>query len=78
MLVGPGSKGRIFPSAEFFKYFGSNSKIKVGSTAQKKGFDGPVIGAKMSEKNQRNFDDETMKAGQNIIGLQVNSIPASS
>ena len=44
----------------------------MGSTAQKKGFDGPVIGAKMSEKNQRNFDDETMKAGQNIIGLQVN------
>ena len=73
MLVGPGSKGGdFFPSAEFFKYFGSNSKIKVGSTAQKKGFDGPVIGAKMSEKNQRNFDDETMKAGQNIIGLQVN------
>ena len=28
----------------------------------------------MSEKNQRNFDDETMKAGQNIIGLQVQSI----
>ena len=44
---------------------------KVGSTAQKKGFEGPVIGAKMSSKNERNFDAETMKAGQNIIGLQV-------
>ena len=43
----------------------------MGSTAQKKGYDGPVIGAKMSERNVRNFDADTMKAGQNIIGLQV-------
>ena len=45
--------------------------FQVGSTAQKKGYDGPVIGAKMSERNVRNFDADTMKAGQNIIGLQV-------
>jgi hypothetical protein len=50
----------------------------VGSTAQKKGFEGPVIGAKMSNKNVRKFDEETMKAGQNIIGLQMGTNQGSS
>jgi len=50
----------------------------VGSTAQKKGYNGPVIGAKMSEKNERNFDEETMKAGQNIIGLQMGTNQGAS
>ena len=47
------------------------NSIQIGSTAQKKNFDGPVIGAKMSAKNSRNFSNEKMKAGQNVIGLQV-------
>jgi len=50
----------------------------VGSTAQKKGYDGPVIGAKMSERNVRNFDADTMKAGQNIIGLQMGTNQGAS
>lgn len=29
------------------------------------------IGVKYSEKQERNFDDATMKAGQCVIGLQV-------
>ena len=29
------------------------------------------IGIKYSEKQERNFDDATMKAGQCVIGLQV-------
>lgn len=39
--------------------------------AQKKKFDGPVIGAKMADKNQRNFSEDKLKAGRNVIGLQV-------
>jgi hypothetical protein len=50
----------------------------VGSTAQKKGFEGPVIGAKMSNKNVRDFDEETLRAGQNIIGLQMGTNQGSS
>lgn len=32
---------------------------------------GVDIGVKYSEKQERNFDDATMKAGQCVIGLQV-------
>lgn len=34
------------------------------------------IGVKYADKQQRNFDDEKMKAGQCVIGLQViNTFP---
>lgn len=39
--------------------------------AQKKGFEGPVIGAKMADQNVRNFSAEKLNAGRNVIGLQV-------
>jgi hypothetical protein len=39
---------------------------------------GVDIGVKYSEKQQRNFDDATMKAGQCVIGLQVGTSPLSS
>mmetsp|Transcript_17286 Transcript_17286/g.45068 ORF Transcript_17286/g.45068 Transcript_17286/m.45068 type:complete len:185 (+) Transcript_17286:62-616(+) len=43
----------------------------LGRVAQKNGFKGPVIGAKMSEKNERNFSPEQLKAGDGIVGLQA-------
>ena len=43
----------------------------VGSAAQKNGFSGPVIGAKLSTKNERNFDSKILKAGQGVIHLQM-------
>lgn len=36
------------------------------------------IGVKYSEKQERNFDDATMKAGQCVIGLQVGTTPDGS
>lgn len=38
-------------------------------------YSGVDIGVKYSEKQERNFDDATMKAGQCVIGLQVGARP---
>jgi len=32
---------------------------------------GPNLGPKPSEKNQRNFSEEQLKAGETVIGLQA-------
>ena len=45
---------------------------KLGGQAQKQGFDGPVIGVKQGTQNKRDFSEDQLKAGQNVIGLQVN------
>lgn len=45
--------------------------------AKTKGMQSGVdIGVKYSEKQQRNFDEAKMKAGQCVIGLQVSCPPA--
>ncbi len=45
----------------------------LGRRAQKKGFSGATLGPKESDKQAREFDEATMKAGQGIIGLQMGS-----
>lgn len=58
---------------------GSGSRLPLPDTpstpplqAKTKGLQSGVdIGVKYSEKQERNFDDATMKAGQCVIGLQV-------
>jgi len=50
----------------------------IGSMAQKKKFDGPVIGAKMADANQRNFSEDKLKAGLNVIGLQMGTNQVAS
>lgn len=37
--------------------------------AQKKKFNGPVLGPKMSDANVRDFTDEQLRAGQASLGL---------
>ncbi len=37
--------------------------------AQKKKFNGPVLGPKMSDSNQRDFTEEQLRAGQTMVGL---------
>ena len=44
---------------------------KVGGQAQKQGYAGATIGIKQGSENKREFSDEQLKSGQNIIGLQV-------
>ncbi len=50
----------------------------LGGLAQKQGFDGPVIGKKMATENKRAFDENTLKAGQSVIGLQYGSNKGAS
>lgn len=37
--------------------------------AQKKKFNGPTLGPKMSDSNAREFTDEQLRAGQSSLGL---------
>ena len=50
-----------------------NTFISLGSTAQKNGYDGPAFGPKISDKNIREFDEETLREGKLVIGLQMGS-----
>lgn len=43
----------------------------LGSLAASKGVSGPMIGTKYAAANKRDFDEETQRAGRNVIGLQV-------
>jgi len=46
--------------------------------AQKKKFEGPVIGAKMADENRRDFSQATLQAGKNIISLQMGTNQVAS
>lgn len=49
-----------------------NTLCQLGSMAQKKGFNGPTLGPKIAEKNERGFTEEDVKAGrEGHIGLQA-------
>jgi len=50
----------------------------LGGMAQKNGFDGPTLGARVSSENKRDFDDSVLKAGQSVIGLQYGSNKGAS
>ena len=45
---------------------------------QKKGWKGPVLGVKVASENKRNFDEDVMKAGQSMIGLQYGTNKGAS
>merc|ERR1711902_342424 len=42
----------------------------LGGMTQKKGWTGPTLGVKVASENKRNFDQDVLKAGQSVIGLQ--------
>lgn len=50
----------------------------LGGMAQKKHFDGPVIGVRVSDTNKRNFSETQLKASHQIIGLQYGSNKGAS
>jgi len=50
----------------------------LGGMTQKKGWSGPVLGVKVASENKRNFDDDVLKAGQSVIGLQYGSNKGAS
>ncbi|CAF1039944.1 unnamed protein product [Didymodactylos carnosus] len=41
----------------------------LGRQAQKKNFKGPALGVKLSDKNERQFTNEQLRAGDGMIGL---------
>jgi len=50
----------------------------LGGMSQKKSWEGPVLGVKIANENKRNFDEETLKAGKNLIGLQYGTNKCAS
>lgn len=50
----------------------------LGGMAQKKNFDGPVIGVKVANENKRSFSETQLKASHQIIGLQYGSNKGAS
>jgi len=50
----------------------------LGGLAQKKSYDGPVLGVKVSIENKRNFSQDTLLESQKIIGLQYGSNKGAS
>ena len=55
-----------------------NTNLFLSFQAQKNGFDGPTLGARVSSENKRDFDDSVLKAGQSVIGLQYGSNKGAS
>jgi len=51
-------------------YMVVDNLFTLGGLAQKNGFAGPHLGVKPATENKREFDDDVIKAGQNVIGLQ--------
>ena len=48
------------------------------SQAQKKSWEGPALGVKVASENKRNFNEDTLKAGQSMIGLQYGTNKGAS
>jgi len=45
--------------------------IQLSSKSLSKGFQGPSIGVKLAEANKRDFDENKLREGRNVIGLQM-------
>lgn len=46
--------------------------------AQKQGFDGPTLGPREASENRREFSEEQLAEGKNVIGLQMGSNKGAS
>ena len=51
--------------------------FKLSAVATKKGYDGPQIGVKIADKNVREYDEQKLREGRNVIGLQVCCVKSS-
>lgn len=55
-----------------------NGIIALGRKAQTIGYDGPALGPAESSENKREFTEEQMNAGKNVIGLQAGTNKCAS
>merc|ERR1712111_6300 len=59
-------------------YMVVDNLYSLGGMAQKKSWEGPALGVKVPTENKRNFDEDTLKAGQSMIGLQYGTNKGAS
>merc|ERR1739836_248752 len=59
-------------------YMVVDNLFSLGGMAQKKSWEGPALGVKVASENERNFDEDTLKAGQSMIGLQYGTNKGAS
>nr|CAB3232115.1 calponin-1 [Phallusia mammillata] len=52
--------------------------FNLSSMSLKKGFTGPSIGVKMANKNERELDEQKLREGRNVIGLQMGTNQGAS
>lgn len=59
-------------------YMVVDNLFTLGGLAQKLGFSGPQLGVRVATANKREFDEQVLKAGQSVIGLQYGSNKGAS
>jgi len=72
----------LFQTVDLFEDKNMNQVVSgihaLGRGAQKIGFDGPVIGVKIADKNVREFDEATLNAGKAIPSQQMGNNKGAS
>lgn len=73
----------VFQTVDLFEARNVKAVVKslmaLGRTCLNKGFDGPTIGPKMAEKQEREWTEDQLREGrQGIIGLQAGSNKGAS
>ena len=51
----------------------SRLPVCVSLQAQRKGYSGPTLGPKEATESKREFTEDQLREGQNVIGLQMGS-----
>ncbi|CAK8677748.1 calponin-1-like [Clavelina lepadiformis] len=52
--------------------------MQLSSHSMKKGYEGPNIGVKIADKNVRGHDEQTLREGRSVIGLQMGTNQVAS
>lgn len=76
------SKNDLFQTVDLYERVNMvqviNTIHALGRMARKNGYPGPGLGPKEADRNERNFTEEQLKAGNNIISLQMGSNKGAS
>lgn len=59
-------------------YMVVNCLFALGGLAQKKGYEGPTIGVKVSSENRRSFSKEILNQGKSILSLQAGNFKGAN
>ena len=67
----------IIPTVGWFQVLQTLYGVSSAATSIHK-YAGECIGTKLSEANERDFDEATLKAGQNVLGAQMGAFKGDS